>query len=307
MAVPSPATGLSTTAYRNKIEIRWVQNPDTVKGYNVYNTTTSGGGESGYVKLNTTLIEQYSEVRREVVSTQETITESGSMRTTVTEETLEDVYVFLYTHDNLTEETRQYYVVTAVTEAGEESPYSIEVDNTPLVISTELVTEPLRTDADISLDYIATLLEREPKLDVKPGSVTRQLHIDPNSREIAYVYVRRDFISRSQSFLSLNAIEDADDDRISDDVSTSSYKTLLKEAYFLTEDSDVQELIDAAYDREAANAGTFRQSAVKARGEVTFYTEVAPTVDVSVNAGEEVSTVPTETTSAVVSLAEKGE
>ena len=55
--VPSPPTGISVVAYNNRVQIKWVKNPESdIKGYNVYNSTTSGGGISGYAKLNNTLI-----------------------------------------------------------------------------------------------------------------------------------------------------------------------------------------------------------------------------------------------------------
>lgn len=299
MSLPSAPTGVYTIAFRNKIEIRWVQNPETVRGYNVYNSMTSGSGVSGYVKLNNTLIEEYSEVRKEIITSNTTVTESGNQRTTTVEETVQDVFVYLYTHENLTEEKKQYYVITAVNELGEEGPYSIEIDGTPLIIDTEIVEEPLRTQADISLDYITNLLQREPKLDVKPGQVTRQLHIDPVSREIAYAYVRTYWGSIKQSFLTLDVFDDADGDRISDSVSTSTDKQLLKEAYFLETDDDTQDMIDFAYDKLAADTNTVRKEPTKSTGIATFYTEVAPTVDMTVNVGEEISTVPTEVEPAV--------
>jgi uncharacterized phage protein gp47/JayE len=297
--IPSSPTGLYTTAYRNKIEIRWVKNPENVKGYNIYNSTTSGGGISGYVKLNNTLIEQYSEVRKDVISTNEQIIENGGTRTTTITETFQDIFIFLYTNENLNSDDKQYYVVTAVNDLGEESPYSIEVESKPLIVTTEIVLEPLRTQNDISLDYIATLLQRTPELDVKPGAVTRQLHIDPNSREISFVYVRRDFVARSQSFLTLDQLDDFDGDRISDPVSSSSYKSLMKEAYFFDTDEEVQQIIDMAYDKLAANSYTVRKPATSSRTTLTFYTEVAPTVDLTVNLDEEVSTIPTEIVPAI--------
>ena len=101
MSLPSAPTGVETTAFQNKIEIRWVQNPEVVRGYNIYNSTTSGGGISGYVKLNEILIEDYNEVRRDVVSSDTQVEESGGQRTTVLEQTLQDVFVYLYTHEAL--------------------------------------------------------------------------------------------------------------------------------------------------------------------------------------------------------------
>jgi len=300
MATPSAPTGLTTTSFRNKIEVRWIKNPETnITGYNIYNSTTSGGGVSGYVKLNNVLIEEASDATKEVVDTQTEVEEVGGVRTTTTVETLTETLIYLYSHEDLTEEKAQYYVVTAVNDLGEESPFSVEIWDTPLVITTETYEQPLRTQQEVSLDYISTLLSRTPKLDVKPGSLTRQLHIDPNSREFSLAYIRIDFASRAQSLLTLRELDDEDGDRVSDPVADSSYKQLLKEAYFFETDEEVQDLIDAAFDERAANNGTFRGEAEKSSVDVTFYTTTAPTVSLTVNSGEEISTIPTETEEAI--------
>ncbi|MDD5649574.1 MAG: baseplate J/gp47 family protein [Candidatus Nanoarchaeia archaeon] len=297
---PSPPTGLSVVAFSNKVEISWVKNsePD-VKGYNVYNSTTSGGGLSGYVKLNNSLIETYSEVRQEVLSSQQSVAISGATRTTTTVDQIVEVYVYKYTHENITEKKKQYYIVTAVNNVGEESVLSIEVEATPLVIPTEVVETPTRSQNDISLDYITELLERDPLLDVKPGSTIRQLHVDPNSREMSWAYIREDFAMRSQSFLALRALDDADSDGVSDSVADSTYKTILKQAYFFADDSQVQELIDDAFDALASNYGFIRQGATNSTTHIIFYTPTAPTADINIPLGEVVSTTPTETQAAI--------
>jgi uncharacterized phage protein gp47/JayE len=298
--IPSPPTGITIVAYNNRVEISWVKNPETdIKGYNVYNSTTSGGGLSGYVKINNTLIETYSEVRKEVYDTQEVIEESGNTRTTSKVELFEEVYIFRYAHENLTEKKKQYYIITAVNNTGEESVPSIEVETTPLSIPTEIVEIPTRTQNDISLDYITEILERDDKLDVKPGSVIRQLHVDPNSREMSWAFIRESFAMRSQSFLTLRALDDQDGDGISDPVEDSTYKQQLKQAYFFENDSDVQELIDDSFESLAANYGKIRQAATKSSTKVVFFASTSPTTDVTVPLGEEISTVPTETQAAI--------
>jgi hypothetical protein len=297
---PSPPTGITVVAYSNKVEISWAKNTESdVKGYNVYNSTTSGGGLSGYVKLNNSLIETYSEIKTDVVSSEQTVEISGSTRTTTTVDNIVETYIFKYVHENITEKKKQYYIVTAVNNVGEESVLSIEVEATPLVIPTEVFETPVRSQNDISLDYITELLERDPLLDVKPGTTIRQLHVDPNSREMSFAYVREDFAMRSQSFLTLRALDDADNDAVSDLVSDSTYKTTLKQAYFFTEDSQVQELIDDAFDALASNYGFIRQSATKSTTDIVFYTATAPTADVTIPLATVVSTIPTETQVAI--------
>lgn len=297
---PTPPTGITVNVFNNKVEISWVKNPETdIKGYNVYNSTTSGGGLSGYAKLNNSLIEDYSEIKTEVENSQETVQISGNTRTTTLVEQIEQVYIYKYTHENITERVKQYYIVTAVNTIGEESVLSIEVEATPLSIPTEVFDAPVRNQNDISLSYITELLERDPLLDVKPGTVIRQLHVDPNSREMSFAYIREDFAMRSQSFLTLRALDDTNGDGISDEVVDSEYKTKLKESYFFDTDLEVQELIDDAFDSLASNYGFIRQGATKSTTEAIFYASIAPTADITVPLGEIISTVSTETQAAI--------
>lgn len=294
-------TGIYTTVYRNKIVISWVKNPETnVAGYNVYNSMTSGGGISGYTKLNSSLIEEYSEVQKLISSTETVVTEVGGVRTTTTVDHVADVYIFTYEHSNLTEAKKQYYVITAVDTLGVESPWSIEAGATPLLVPTDVYNPPIRSQNDVSLDYITTILEKQPKLDVKPGSVTRQLHIDPNSYEFYLDYIRLDFASRAQSLLTLRQLDDSDGDGISDDVATSTYKQLLKTAFFYTNDADVQTLIDTAFDKIGSNYNKYRKGATVSNVSLVFYTATPITKDITVPLNTQSSTMPSETTSTVV-------
>ena len=298
---PTPPTGITTNIFNNRVELSWVKNPETdIKGYNVYNSTTSGGGLSGYTKLNNTLIETYTEIVKNVVGSNQVVQQSGNTRTVTTVEQFQEVFIYTFSHSNITEKHKQYYIITAVNNTAEESVPSIEVEATPLSIPTEIVIVPSRTQNQISLDYITELLERDPNLDVKPGSVIRQLHVDPNSKEMSWAFIRENFAMLSQSFLTLRAIDDENSDGISDDVYSSKYKQTIKQAYFLQNDLDVQELIDDSFDTLASNYGKIRQAATKSSTKVVFYTSTSPTADVTVNYGLEVSTIPTETQPAIV-------
>jgi hypothetical protein len=298
--LPTPPTGLYVVAFSSQVQINWVQNLETdIQGYNVYNSTTSGGGLSGYIKLNNTLVEAISKVQQNLLSTQEIVQQTGDVKTTTVVQNFEQVNVFSFLHQNITENTTQYYVVTAVNTSGEESVTSIELQAIPLTISTEVATIPTRTQNDISLDYITELLERSPLLDVKPGSVIRQLHVDPNSLEMYWAFVRENFAMKSQSFLNLRQLDDSNGDRISDPVSSSSYKQLLKLAFFFTSDDQVQTLIDQSFDALASNYGKTRLGATFSTTDVTYYTTTIPSTDLSVALGDPVSTTPTETQSSI--------
>ncbi len=301
MAIPTPPTGLTYEVYSNRITIFWVKNPETnISGYNIYNATTSGGGVSGYVNLNNSLIDEITRVDNVVTSSETVVQQVGAEKTTTLVETIEQVTIYSYEHTGLTEDVKQYYVITAVNDIAEESSHSIEVGVTPFTITTEDIDFPLRTQKEVALDLITVLLGREPKLDVKPGSVERQIHIDPQSREFYLAYIRLDFAMRSQSFMALRQLDDADNDRISDDVETSTKKLLLKEAYFLENDDDVQSMIDLSFDRLSSNFGVFRGQAITSNVDLLFYTDVAPTADIVIPFETEAGTIPTETEDAIV-------
>jgi hypothetical protein len=298
--VPSQPTGISTEASGNKITVRWIKNsePD-VRGYNIYNSTTSGGGLSGYVKLNNELITDYEKLQQ-ILSNPQTTTQivGGQKITTVTED-VSLVYVFAYIHSDLLDTSTQYYVVTAVNNSDEESQYSIEVHDVPLILSTSIVEFAIRSSSDVARSMISTILDRQPNVDIKPGTMTRDLHIDPHASELGYFYIYADFLSKSQSFITLLQIDDPDDTGESIAVANSNYKQSLKLATQATTDQQVQDLIDLAFDKLANNFGTFRQGATQSIGEVIFYTTVKPTETITIPSGTIASTTATSTQAAI--------
>ena len=160
MAMPTQPTGISTEAAGNSVVVRWFENPEPdIKGYNVYNSTTSGGGLSGYVKLNSELISVHSSIEEVVENKTETIENIGGTRTTTIVEEIVEVKVFSYNHTDLLDDKRQYYVITAVNNGDEESIYSIEIYDKPLVITTALVDFPIRSTSDVIRGMIDTLTE----------------------------------------------------------------------------------------------------------------------------------------------------
>jgi len=300
MSIPTPPTGLIYQVYSNRITIFWVKNPETnISGYNIYNATTSGGGVSGYVKLNNSLIDEITRIDQVIVSSNEEVRQVGAEKTTTIVETIEEQTIYSYEHTGLTEDAKQYYVITAVNDIAEESSHSIEIGVIPFTITTEEIDFPIRTQKEVALDLITILLGREPNLDVKPGSVERQIHIDPQSREFYLAYIRLDFAMRSQSFMALRKLDDEDNDRISDPVATSTKKLLLKDAYFFENDDDVQSMIDLSFDRLASNFGVSRGEATSSNVDLLYFTNIAPTTNITIAFETEASTIPTETEEAI--------
>jgi len=294
MARPSQPTGLTTEASSNSIIVRWIANPEPdVKGYNIYNSTTSGGGVSSYVKLNDELMTTYSEIKDVVTNTVTTVQNIGGNRITTTTETVTQVLMFAYTHIELLDTKTQYYVITAVNNSEEESLYSIEIYDTPLILSTKLVEFPVRTASDVTISMITKVLDRYPKIDVKPGTMTRDIHIDPHASEFGFLYTYVDFLSRSSSFITLLEIDDPNNTGTSIAVSQSTYKQQLKAAWQFTSDSETQAVIDFAFDKLANNFMVFRNAALASVGTVVFYTQVKPLATITIPQGTIVSTTST--------------
>ena len=180
-----------------------------------------------------------------------------------------------------------YIVVTSVgfdpnIEEESESTFSQEVFGELLPDIRTFFNHPERTQREIRLDYLADLSERDPTLDLKPGSVVSDIHIGPPSVELERAFILLDFVSRSQAFVSLLDIDYNEVRQL--DVSESDYKQRLRDAFEMT-DIEVQTMIDQAYDRLAANFNVFRKSSEPAVGEITFFSNTQPTTDLTAEAG----------------------
>lgn len=300
MARPSQPTGLTTEASANAIVVRWIANPESdIKGYNVYNSTTSGGGVSGYVKLNNELVSTYEKIQDVVIDSSTNVTIAGTQKTTTIVEEIEQQHIFAYTHIDLLEDVTQYYVITAVNNTNEESLYSVEIFDEPMILSTTVVNFPVRTSEDVGKSMINRVLDRQPNVDIKPGTMTRDLHIDPHAAEFESLYIYIDFLQRSTSFITLIAFDDPNYSGTSVTVSESTYKQQLKTAMQLTDDQDVQDVIDLAYDKLTNNFNVFRLQASSSIGEVVFYTTSKPLATITVAKGTIVSTTATSVTPAI--------
>lgn len=183
-----------------------------------------------------------------------------------------------------------YYVVTGVyydpaTNTESETPYSQEVLGAPLTIDTTVRDLPSRTQTQIVIDYMNAVLRVNNAISLIPGSVTRDVDIDPFASEAERIWFLLDFVHRSQSFLTLLAIDNVSGNGVSDPVASSAYKQALKAALGLLSDSAVQALIDQQFDKLAANVNKTRLGGRQAVGTLTLYTAVRPTRDIPVPAG----------------------
>jgi hypothetical protein len=201
-----------------------------------------------------------------------------------------------------------YYVITAlaldpVTNQQVESVYSSELVGLPLVLDTSLTEVRPRTREEIIRDYLTTLVTENNQISGIPGSVTRDIHIEPPASEAERLHFVADFVRRSRSFATLVAIDDLDGDGITD--VTNSYKVALQASLGLTDLADVQTLIDDSFDALASNVQVTRGGQTQAVGQAVFFTRSEPTTDRVVEAGTVISTQGTpaitfETTARVV-------
>jgi hypothetical protein len=187
-----------------------------------------------------------------------------------------------------------YYVITAVYYDSAqllevESSFSQEVVGSPVQVTATLGNFPVVTRQRIAQDTIEAIFRSNPQVRVDPGAPLRELYIDPFTSEAERLRFLVDFLYRSSSFSTLLQIDDPQNTGDSIAVSQSSYKQALKAAFFLTNDADVQAIIDRAFEVLASNVGESRRPGTFARGEVTFYTTRRPTSTLSIPLGSLVS------------------
>lgn len=188
-----------------------------------------------------------------------------------------------------------YYTVTAVfydssQDLEFETPHSQEILGAPLTIDTNIRDLPGRKQVQVVTDYVAAIQRVNEEISLIPGSTTRDVSIDPFSSETERIWFIVDFVHRSQSFLTLLQIDDANSDGISDTVAGSSYKQALKAALGFQTDAAVQNLIDTQFEKLAGNFTKTRLPGRPSVGQVVYYTATRPTKNVPIPSGAVVST-----------------
>ena len=185
-----------------------------------------------------------------------------------------------------------YYVATAVkvVEGREvESNSSNEIASFPVNVTSSNISIPVVTRNDLIENMIGKVLNLQPDLAVQPGSVARDLIIDPFVSEMERSRFVLDFVYRATSFTTLLDMDDPLNTGTSIAVANSNYKQSLARSLFFSNQTRVQSLIDSAFDKLAANFGVLRKNGSKAIGEVIFYTTSAPTRTINIFKGTTVS------------------
>jgi uncharacterized phage protein gp47/JayE len=187
-----------------------------------------------------------------------------------------------------------YYVVTAIyfdekQQIELESPHSIEVAAAPIKVSQDAWSIPAVTRRDIVQDTVAAIFRSNPDIALQPGSVIRDVVIDPFSSEAERLRFVMDFIYRAQSFSTLLQIDDPSNTGTSLPFSESTYKRALGQALYLGSGDQVQNVLNQAFEKLASNLGVSRRSGRKARGGVVFTTTREPTKTIRIPLGTVVS------------------
>ncbi len=188
-----------------------------------------------------------------------------------------------------------FYVVTAVTfddTNGEqvESAFSNEIVGFPLVLDTNTQSLPTRTQELMAVAYITAIQRVEEELSLIPGSVIRNIQINPFTSEMDRAWFILDFVHRASSFLTLLEIDDRENTGESDDPTTSPYKIALAAALNITDPALIQVIIDSAFDQLASNFGVEREGEAEATVKPIFFTTSRPITDLVSQGGDVIST-----------------
>jgi hypothetical protein len=187
-----------------------------------------------------------------------------------------------------------FYVATAVFYDSErqieiESAFSAEVTGKPTIIEENVGTFPAPARLQIVQDTIASITRTTPQVAIQPGAVLRDTVVDPVSLEVSRLRLLVDFLYRIQSFDTLLQVDGIEADGTSTPVARSPYKQGLQRVFEITNPSDVQTIIDTAFEQLASRNNVFRRAGVRARGFVTFFTRSRPTATLFIPLGSRVA------------------
>ena len=193
------------------------------------------------------------------------------------------------------QDTPFFFVVTAVIYdpvLGQvtESANSAELQGSPITITTGLQDLPARTQNDVILTFSQELLTSNAGVNTLPGTVVRDM-MDPISEEMARVYVIQNFMANSLGVSTLLNFDDPNNTGSSAPVSTTLNKLALEMALNITDDTQLQNIIDTQFDNLASNVNVIRRGASPAIGTVTFYVSTPPVRNMTVNQGAVVTSL----------------
>lgn len=183
-----------------------------------------------------------------------------------------------------------YYVVTAIyfdpiLQVEYESYFSPEVVGAPAQVRQQINGITAVSRQQILEQAIGTLYRQNPDIAVQPGSVVRDIFLDPFTTEAERLRLLLDYVYRASSFDTLLLVDDPSGSGVSIDPASSGYKTALAAALFYSNVTDVQNVIDGSFDKLAANFAETRLAGRNSVGEVRFYTSGTPTQSIAIPLG----------------------
>jgi len=195
---------------------------------------------------------------------------------------------------NLSSDVPLYYVTTAVfydavRMVEYESAFSVEVVGRPNQVTTALAAIPTVSRQDIVRQFITAIFRSNPQVKVEPGSMLRDTVIDPFSSESERLRFILDFYHRARTPTLLLQVDDPSGSGTSIPVSQSAYKQGLKVALYIDNDTEVQSLIDAAFEAYARNFNVTRRTGAASRTEVLFFTPQRPSASLVIPLGTTVA------------------
>jgi hypothetical protein len=172
-----------------------------------------------------------------------------------------------------------YYVATSVvynpmTKQEFESPYSLEVPCRPISLKNQTVSVPLVSQEQIIQSLVKSFNSVRPDIAIHPGSVLRDLVLDPVSFELERIKFIQDFFYKATAFSTLLGV-DGDE----------NYLRALQDALFLSTLDKTQTVINMAFEKLASNFGTSRLSGIRSRGQLVFYTTLTPDTSLFIPVG----------------------
>ena len=178
-----------------------------------------------------------------------------------------------------------FYVVTAVyydtsLNLQYESAFSEEVAGHPLKVTGTMASLVPPSRKDIVTSFITSIFRSNPQIRTEAGSVLRDTVIDPFASESERLRFLLDFYHRARTPLLMLQIDDPSGGGSSVSVASSAYKKALKQALYMTTDTQVQGLVDSTFDAYASNYAIRRRTGKTARSEVTFYVRGQPSASI---------------------------
>jgi hypothetical protein len=303
-------------------------NSDIV-GVNFYISLTPGGGSNGYVQMNETYITEIDASETETtVITDTSVTDTAGDITVETKKTRQvdnDFLTYSLTVPVLTRlvtegkisnvflsdgvsinlDLTYYFVATAVAFDKSlnqviESNFSVELEGGFLNLTSQFRELPGRSRSDVLFSIIKTLMNDNNTINVIGGSVVRDT-IDPVSNEFERYYIIQDFAFKVLSLDALLAFDDSDGDGVSDPMEFNLGKKRLADALNIKDGSTLQVLINDQFDKKASDYNITRNTATKARGQVTFYVNNAPTTNIIIPNGT-IVTYPGDSAQGIISI-----